>query len=377
MSDETQTTAGPPAPEPEGRVNEPRRLRRPREDRMIGGVAGGLGRAFGVDPLIFRLGFGIAAFLGGFGVLAYAVLWLFTPADGEEKAPVQRSGWAIAAAVVVGIWLIGAPFGGVDIGWGAPWGVAWIAVAALVCAGLYAAVRRGRIGGVGAFVAIAAIAFITIAFATGLAVAAAVGTAVGGGMAIAIAVIVVGVLLTVAAIGGRSLRWLAVPAVAIAIGSAISAGAGLDFEGGFGERSYRPASVSALPADGYRIGAGRIAVDLRDLDWREQRRIDLDVAAGAGQVVVAVPERVCVEAAASAGVGAIELLGNEVEGIDLEESVRGTPARSTPTLGLEASVDIGHVVVVADDDADIEVGRGGRGPWGEGLRESTAGGCPA
>src|SRR4051794_18164167 len=63
----------------------PRRLTRSSSDRMIGGVAGGLGRYFDVDPLLFRIGFVVLTFAGGFGLLAYLIGLVAIPADGEFK----------------------------------------------------------------------------------------------------------------------------------------------------------------------------------------------------------------------------------------------------------------------------------------------------
>ena len=70
-----------PTPEPE----EPRRLTRAGSDAVIGGVASGLGRYFGVDPILFRIGFVVLAFAGGVGILAYLALLAFVPSDGEER----------------------------------------------------------------------------------------------------------------------------------------------------------------------------------------------------------------------------------------------------------------------------------------------------
>jgi phage shock protein C len=56
-----------------------KRLVRSRNDRVIAGVAGGLAAMFNIDPLLVRLGFLALAFLNGFGVLVYLVLWLLTP----------------------------------------------------------------------------------------------------------------------------------------------------------------------------------------------------------------------------------------------------------------------------------------------------------
>lgn len=58
----------------------PRRwLRRSRSDRMISGVAGGLGEYFGVDPVIFRVLFAVLSFFGGVGLVMYGLAWLLVP----------------------------------------------------------------------------------------------------------------------------------------------------------------------------------------------------------------------------------------------------------------------------------------------------------
>src|SRR3954451_18033017 len=58
-----------------------RRLTRSSSDKVIGGVAGGLGRYFGVDPILFRIAFVVLTFAGGVGALAYIGLLAFVPAD--------------------------------------------------------------------------------------------------------------------------------------------------------------------------------------------------------------------------------------------------------------------------------------------------------
>jgi phage shock protein PspC (stress-responsive transcriptional regulator) len=57
----------------------PRPLRRSSHDRIISGVAGGLGEYFGVDAVIFRVLFAVLSFFGGVGLLAYGLAWLFIP----------------------------------------------------------------------------------------------------------------------------------------------------------------------------------------------------------------------------------------------------------------------------------------------------------
>ncbi len=67
-----------------------RSLRRSADDRVVVGVAGGLGRYFDVDPILFRVLFAISAFFGGVGVLAYLVGWALIPEEGSVDPPVDR-----------------------------------------------------------------------------------------------------------------------------------------------------------------------------------------------------------------------------------------------------------------------------------------------
>ena len=46
-------------------AHEPKRLYRSRDDRMIGGVCGGLGRHFGIDPVIVRIAAVVLLLFGG------------------------------------------------------------------------------------------------------------------------------------------------------------------------------------------------------------------------------------------------------------------------------------------------------------------------
>ncbi len=48
------------------------------ENRVLGGVAGGLGAYFGIDPIIVRVIFVISIFFGA-GILIYIILWIITP----------------------------------------------------------------------------------------------------------------------------------------------------------------------------------------------------------------------------------------------------------------------------------------------------------
>ena len=61
-----------------------KQFRRPVTDRMIAGVASGVGRYFAVDPNLVRVVFAVATLLtGGLAALAYPIMWFLMP---EEPA---------------------------------------------------------------------------------------------------------------------------------------------------------------------------------------------------------------------------------------------------------------------------------------------------
>ena len=55
------------------------KLYRSRNNRVIAGVAGGLGEYFNVDPVIVRLLFVLLGFAGGNGLLVYVIAWILIP----------------------------------------------------------------------------------------------------------------------------------------------------------------------------------------------------------------------------------------------------------------------------------------------------------
>lgn len=59
-----------------------KRLYRSEEDRMIGGVCGGIAKYFDVDPVLIRVIAVVLLFLGG-GFLAYLILWIIVPTKSD------------------------------------------------------------------------------------------------------------------------------------------------------------------------------------------------------------------------------------------------------------------------------------------------------
>jgi phage shock protein C len=65
------------------------RLTRSETDRVIAGVAGGVGQRFGFNSTFVRLAWLLSIFFGGFGILAYLILWIALPM-GSALIPVIR-----------------------------------------------------------------------------------------------------------------------------------------------------------------------------------------------------------------------------------------------------------------------------------------------
>ena len=59
------------------------RLYRSVDDRMIGGVCGGLGSFLGIDPIFIRLLFILLLFGSDFGFILYLLLWVLIPEEGK------------------------------------------------------------------------------------------------------------------------------------------------------------------------------------------------------------------------------------------------------------------------------------------------------
>lgn len=75
-------------------------LRRSRDDRILGGVAAGLARHLGVDPILVRIAFVVIPL----ALVPYLLAWVLLPSDGASAG---GSRGREAAALVVGAGLVG------------------------------------------------------------------------------------------------------------------------------------------------------------------------------------------------------------------------------------------------------------------------------
>ena len=335
----------------------PRRLARSSSDRVLGGVAGGLGRYFGLDPLIFRLAFVLLVFAGGAGVAVYALGWLFIP-DDDGRTAVGRSRWMTALGAVVLACAVLSLVGGDPPFLGNGFGLLPFALLAIVGVALYRASRGGE-DGAGRVLARVGLILILLAVAGAGSVAAFLGAGVGAGALIASAVIALGAALVVTAFHGGA-RWLVVPALALAFPAGLVAAADVDLTGPWGEREYRLASVSELKPR-YEVGAGEVRIDMRDVDL-PAGSTDVAFDVGMGYVELLVPPDACVASDIDIGVGYAGTFGHGQGGFGVDVDQRPVPPSGAKTLRVAADVGLGAIEVARSPE---ELHVGDRDRWRE------------
>ena len=285
---------------------EPRRLTRSR-DRVLGGVGGGLGRYFDVDPIIFRIGLVALTVFGGAGIFVYIAALLFVPAEGSQRPAV------------------GVRFFRGDRG-----------------------VLR-RIGLITAVIAGSGLLAVSSAWVTGM----------GSGEIVAGVVILLGIALVVAAFRGGA-RWLIVPALAVALPACVVSAADVDFHGGVGERSYRPQTVEEIQ-DSYELGVGHLEVDLRGVRFPPGDQ-PLELRAGTGAIELLVPKDVCVTTKARIGAGYVGALDRESGGVDVDWTNDPASHTGTPRLVVDGDVGLGALLISerpVDEDGSFRNGENG------------------
>src|SRR4051794_14166616 len=281
----------------------PKRLVRATDDRVIAGVAGGLGRYFGVDPVLFRIGFIALVLLGGTGLVLYGLAWLLVPDE--------RTGKAADAGFVLR--------------------------------------RLGLFAGV--------LALCLLVFGGGFWAAAT-----GGGTLAAGLVVVAGGALVVGGLRGGP-RWLILPGLSLGIAVALVSAADVDLHGGVGDREYRPTSAAAV-RDHYKLGMGQLVVDLRGANLPAGDR-PLHIKLGVGDARVIVPENVCVATRAQIGAGAVNLFDRDHGGADVDWEDAPPAPKGTPRVVVDADIGIGALEVRHTDTESGWGGHGPRGGFAE------------
>jgi phage shock protein PspC (stress-responsive transcriptional regulator) len=349
---------------------EPRRLARVREGRVLGGVCAGLGRYFNLDPIIFRIGAIVLVLVGGAGLVAYLAAWLLVPAEDSAGQPVEgRNRWLVIGGVVL-LLCVSWPF---LLGGGLLLAGLVIPLAVLVMAGVlvwWFVSGEGPSGDARDVAKRAALGLAILVVCGLIAIGGAWAAAAGGETVVAVVVIAAGVAILVGAFV-RPVRWLVLPAVALALSAGLVAASGLDLDGGVGERDYRPASAADL-RDTYQLGMGELVVDLRQTDL-PPGDVPLAIDLGVGEARVVVPEDVCVATDAQVGIGEARTFDLHNEGVDVDLDDRPDAGAATTRLLVSADVGIGSLRIGrSSPDLDFDHGHVDFGNVSHDLGRNTA-----
>lgn len=109
------------------------------------------------------------------------------------------------------------------------------------------------------------------------------------------------------------------------------------FQGGIGERVVDIGSVGEIEAD-YNVAMGQLTIDLGDLQ-DVSSPISLKAGVGMGELLVRIPEGIEFEVNANAGAGQIEILGQQKDGLGVEDNY-ATPGFEEGAAGISLDLDV-------------------------------------
>jgi phage shock protein PspC (stress-responsive transcriptional regulator) len=349
----------------------PKELHRSRDDRLLAGVAGGLGRYFEISPNFFRAGFAILTLVGGAGILLYLAAALVVPEEGradsiavEALKRYRDRPWLLVGVALVGIAVLSlvaqADF------WpdsGFAWTLLVIGVVTIAIA------QRGRgeprtSEGASEYAAAEAptqplapptpkppsllvpVLGLLLAAAGLLAFLSAVGVDIRWDLALAVAATAVGVAVVAGAFlrrrtGGLVVVGLTLAGLALAV-SAID----VRLEGPVGDRMYQPAAAEDVSRS-YELAIGELDLDLSKTALAPGDT-SVDANVGIGDLTVVVPHGVAVDVEATASAGSVSVFGREKSGVDSELSASGGGGRAHvgEKLVIDAHVGLGSVTIV-------------------------------
>ena len=373
-----------------------RRLLRRTDNKMVAGVASGLGDYFGIDPVWFRLGFVLTTFMGGVGILAYIVMWIIMPESSASAASGAERGLERVASTLrgtpawIGIALVA--LGGIlvinaAVDWrpGVIWGFALIVFGVLFFVqrddrvpsdtasplpvppppgpGVTdTAVLEPSASGVGpppppmvpgagappppaprvrerstlGFMTFGVL-LVTFGVLTLLDLEDVINLTAAQYLALGVGVIGIGLL--VGSVVGRA-RWLIVPGLILIPFMLAASLVHVPFEGGFGERSYVPEGITESSYE-FHLIAGEMTIDLTRLSGPGPFTIEATTVMG--RILIIVPEGASLDIAAKAGAGQVSLFGQTQDGVNVHVQrtlvVPGTPGGSQPAPA-PASIEI-------------------------------------
>ncbi len=388
----TTTEASVPRPTPE--------LVRPREGRMIAGVAQGLANRLDLPVVLIRVIFILLIFGGGLGLALYAAGWFLVRSEDEAETPAARlfSGasstrsWIGIGLVFLAALILLENF--TFLSGGVVWAIALLVVGVLLYTGdLPRLVKQptddkegvqrmtmttetvlpvtqtdtpsgiGPVGGGTPPTPTPApptpppvapkpketsyLGRITIGvMLIGLGVLAILDNATAAIDAdprhyMALAVTILGVGLMVGGFVGRA-RWLILIGVIMVPTLVFSPVFEYSWQGDEFNRSVTPQSFEQLE-DSYRLDVGTLEIDLTELPW-DGRVVELEVSVDAGNIDIYVPDDVGLVGEVQTSIGSVAVPGRQSAGLGRPVVVFDNPG-TEGVLSLDAQVDVGNIQV--------------------------------
>jgi len=359
------------------------RLRRRTSDRVIGGVAGGLGDYLNVDPILLRAGFAGLMIFGGAGLVLYVLGWLLIPAAGQDESITQaalrlvarrlgRVGAIVlmlAVVVVISPWVADRYAGGIYIqaevfwalalaligmvlllprGQSVPGGAGAAGAAAGAADGLAAPLprvdrrprERSPLGWyilAGAFLVVGALAVVdTVAVVRVLP-----GQYFGAGL------LAVGFGLVVGSWWGRARRLILFCLIVLPL-AATSAFLTVPLEGGVSVDEFRPQAIGEVRPE-YRLVGGGLLLDLTDME-PGAHPVAIAASVGVGGLLVIVPDDARVTVDARVEGGRLSLLDRQHIGTGLADRVERPGDGTGHSLELALEAGLGWIRVESEGE---------------------------
>jgi phage shock protein PspC (stress-responsive transcriptional regulator) len=367
-----------------------RRLRRRTSDRVIGGVAGGLGDYLNVDPLLIRIGFVGLMVFGGAGLVLYVIAWLLIPHEGTDESTVERLIRRIGmrsrnlVLVVLAVAATYVLFFGImprvsdSVGFYLDPALIWAFVVLVL--GVLVLRREGPPAAVAAEASVLAPAATPTPLSVpvqavarpvvvreprgplGWYVLAAMLGAIGVlaivqnvgqldvelGQFFGVALLLLGIGLVVGAWWGHARLLILLGLLLLPLG-VVASFVTAPIEGGFGDQTFAPVSRGELREE-YRLVGGRMVLDLTQLRAGLDP-IQLNASVAVGQLVVIVPPAGSLDVQVTVGGGVVRFLDTYQEGTSLTDHYIRTGRGPTLVLALEAG--IGGVVVAPPNSESV------------------------
>ena len=395
--EQTNTTEAPEAPEAPVITRE---LVRPREGRILAGVAQGFANRYDVPVLLIRVLFVLLTFAGGLGVALYAAGWFLIRSDDEVDTPAQRifSGastsrsWLGIGLVFLAILILLDNF--TFLSTGIVWSVGLLVVGVLLYTGDLPRLVRNEEANEKEGVQQMTTTQTPLTTTVEPVAPSGPGDAGGGlpptptptppvlppppakpketsylgritigvmlvslgvlaildnipGLPIepqprhylALATVVIGLGLIVGGFVGRA-RWLILIAALLVPTLLFSPVFEYNWNSEEFDRTVSPDTFAELE-DSYALDVGNLVIDLTDLPW-DGETVDLEARVDAGNIEIWIPPGVGLEGEASVDVGHVGAFGRESSGFGAPTLQFANPGPDGTVL-LDAAVDLGNI----------------------------------